>query len=287
MRRSLLHKSNPEPSSRFNSLFSNRTSSRPRDHHRRLTCEPLEERRLLSVTALSFRQGPDISSPIREHIVEGNSIYIRADALGMEGQKIQVKVYEDDGDIGDDEVKTIEITIGNDGFGTTTWTATRQEMDEYIPGNKYYLYYNKGLLPYPFDDPVYSGQRGVGHFWIAPLIDNSVQDRVWENDVVEDNSAPVTLDRIDSDDPITPGIDTWIVIHGLWGKFDNDSLNPEGISKLAKLIVQATNNAQVLTLDWQEGADGIFTGETWIQPTAKWVAELLETYGFSFTVSCD
>ena len=102
-----------------------------------------------SVTDLSFRNGDQLDSPVLDGIHSGNNVYLRADATEMEGQTIDVQVWEDDG-IGDDLITTVPITIGAQGFGTATWQAAWQAADEDAPFNRYYLFY---------DVPLEFGQR--------------------------------------------------------------------------------------------------------------------------------
>ncbi len=84
-----------------------------------LIFKAFEDRRLLSasVTGLSFRDGNQLDSKVLDGIHSGNNVYLRADATEMEGQTIDVQVWEDDG-IKDDLITTVQITIGAQGFGT-------------------------------------------------------------------------------------------------------------------------------------------------------------------------
>ena len=107
-----------------------------------------------TVTKLSFC---DASGNVITSINDGQPVYLRADAVGMNGQQINVSIYEDDGTFGnDDRIVTKQLTIGANGSDTAEWVASWQGDDGIAPFNRYYLYYD---VPWSLSD-VYSG-RGV------------------------------------------------------------------------------------------------------------------------------
>jgi pimeloyl-ACP methyl ester carboxylesterase len=98
-------------------------------------------------------------------------------------------------------------------------------------------------------------------------------------------ATSVTLHRIDSNLPIDPTLQTWIVIHGRSENFDPNTV----MANLANEIDAVTGTAQVLTVDWRDGANPIgldnisldFHGETYIRPIAQWLAGLFAGDGLT------
>ena len=130
------------------------------------------------VTSLSFRNS---SGSVISQIEAGQTVYLRADATGMNGQTIQIELWEDDG-IGDDKIITPSITINSSGYGTYAWSSVWQQNDGDTPINSYYLYYSLTSL--------YSGEKDTGHFLVKdttpPAIPTSYTSdpsaNVWTND---------------------------------------------------------------------------------------------------------
>jgi len=82
----------------------------------------------------------------------------------------------------DDKIKTFHINIGNDGYGTAIWTASRQANDGDRPNSKYYLNYDPtGIGNY------YSSEKGVGHFKVYPKHDATKYKTIYGK-VYQDNS---------------------------------------------------------------------------------------------------
>ncbi len=233
-----------------------------------------------AVTTLSFRSGSSLSSPTIDDIRAGQTVYVRADAPGMEGQTINVQIYEDDG-IGDDHVASLSILIGSQGFGVATWTPTWQSDDGGAPFNRYYAYYD---VPLSLTD-IYSGSPNTGHFLVKPPLDDALTGGAWGStaDQPFPEMTPVTLSRIDSSAPIDPSKETWIVIHGLNSSFQHVSPNPQW--NLAEAVAAASGDDQVLTLDWSAGAafhiPFLLHGEMFIEAVANWTAQVLIDYGFA------
>ncbi len=224
----------------------------------------------MSITALSFRSGPTDLSWIRTGAQAGETVYLRADATGMENQTINVQVWEDDG-IGDDLIATVPITIGAQGFGTHQWTATWQPADEDAPFNRYYLYYD---VPGSLND-LYSDAPNTGHFMVSPPVSNTITGAAVDGA----DTTPVTLERIDSLNAIDPALPTWVVIHGR----ASSAWDPL-ITVLADALSTTRPADQVLTLDWHYGAAGSgvdFTGERWIAPVGGWASSVMADYGFT------
>lgn len=99
-----------------------------------------------ALTQLSWRADGSIDAPVLTSIDHGQTVYVRADATGMERQSIDVEIWEDDELIGDDHITTLSITIGAEGFGTVAWDAVWQAEDGDDPQNQYYAYYDGPLL---------------------------------------------------------------------------------------------------------------------------------------------
>jgi hypothetical protein len=74
------------------------------------------------VTGLSWRNGTSSGAGTVTTIEAGQSVYVRADAVGMNGQTVNVDIYEYD-PLANDYITTVSVTIGSSGYGTTSWTA--------------------------------------------------------------------------------------------------------------------------------------------------------------------
>jgi len=238
--------------------------------------EELERRELLSVvSALSFRSGPEVNDPIISSVYAGQTVYIRIDAPGAAaGTQIPVSIYEDDLDVGNDDlIGTATATIVN-GVGFISWKTAWQGNDGLAPWNLYYAFYDGPLL-----DNVYSGQPDQGHFHVkAPQGQSNLTGATysWVGD-----STPVTISRLDKPgSPIQGNLPTWVVIHGR-----DASANSSYMIDLENAVKNHADGAQVLTVDWQVGAksSGLtdFGGERFIPAVAQWVANFLTDYGFS------
>ena len=97
------------------------------------------------VTGLSWRSGTSSDSSIVTSRNDGQAVYLRADATGMNGQTITVKIYEEEDiglDIFDDEITTKSITIGSSGYGTTSWTSQLSPYDNSLPTQTFYIDYD-------------------------------------------------------------------------------------------------------------------------------------------------
>lgn len=161
------------------------------------------------VTSLSFRNGSSSSSSVIASIEAGQTVYLRADAIGMNGQTISVELWEDDG-IGDDLITTVTITIGSSGYGTATWSSVYQRNDGDTPINSYYLYYRA--------TGVYSGTPNDGHF------------------LVRDTTSPATFDL---SSPANGAVFTSSQVEFSWGA----SSEPSYASGLRDYILQVDDNA--------------------------------------------
>jgi pimeloyl-ACP methyl ester carboxylesterase len=221
------------------------------------------------VTSLSFRDasGNPISS-----IHAGQTVYLRADATGMNGQTIDVELWEDDG-IGDDKIVTKSITIGITGYGTTPWVATWQGDDGYDPFNMYYLFYD---VPWSITN-LYSGQSDTGHFLIRPPLQNTISGKATQTTKLIPSQEPVSLVRVDASTAIDSSYNmTWIIIHG-WNS------NPQNFDALVSQIHSIRTTDQVLVVDWSVPANWLLPDrpEGWIEPVAKWTSSVLSGLGFA------
>ncbi|WP_417375461.1 hypothetical protein [Gimesia maris] len=232
-----------------------------------------------AVTGLSFTDS--LGNPIN-NINAGETVFIRADAVGMAGETINIQIWEDDG-IGDDLITTKSVTIGSSGFGIATWIASWQSDDGDDPFNEYYLFYDK---PFSLNN-TFSGNPDEGHFQVfpTPWSGNSnsfstLLSRDWET--LPSDESSVILKRYGGGN-IDSSKNTWIVIHG-W----MDSFQPGGsMYDLANEVYRNANllGMQVLTLDWSEAASQSIAVENWIPVVSEWTKAALQTVGFSSTTS--
>ncbi len=229
------------------------------------------------VTKLSWSNGTSANSPEIQSIKAGQAAYVRVDAPGMNGQSVDVSIWEDDGvdlgNLGDDGIGTVSVVINAQGFGTAAWTSLYDSQDADTPWSNYYLYYDvPGTL-----NNLYSGPDGVGDLIVTPPNRDSIAGFATRSG---EAITPVTITRVDSSSQINPLLDTWIVTHG---RLDH-ARTPE-IVALADTVASQTG-FQVLTLDWSAAAAGTFGiatsfGEGWIEPVGLWAASALSAAGFA------
>ncbi len=236
------------------------------------------------VTALSWR---DALGNVISSANAGATVYLRADALGMAGQTINISIWEDDG-IGDDLIVTKAITIGSSGYGAVEWTASWQSLDADDPQNMYYLYYA--------DDGVYSGVSNTGHFYIGPTPWSASANeyrtwlsRDWEGSPDSpEGEIELRIDRRFEDGAnIISSLPTVVVIHGWTDHFYPREVDDDtSMYDLAEAAYYSADSLgmQLLTLDWHEGASrtGVDDGsaELWIPVVAEAAAAAFEVMGF-------
>lgn len=222
-----------------------------------------------AVTGLSFTDS--LGNSIN-NINAGQTVFIRADAVGMAGETIAVEIWEDDG-VGDDYITTRYVTIGSSGSGIATWVSSWQSDDGDDPFNEYYLFYDK-----PFSsNNTYSGNPGEGHFLIKPPLANEIAGKA--NHSNEDISqGDVLIKRVDGNQiQIDPNSNsTWILTHGLWS-------SPDTYSDLIAELKNQRPDDQILVVDWS-GITSQLTSvpdlvESWIEPVAEWVSHVLSDLG--------
>ena len=171
----------------------------------------------LAVTGLSFTDS--LGNPIN-NINAGETVFIRADAVGMAGETIAVEIWEDDG-FGDDYITTRYVTIGTSGSGIATWVASWQSDDGDDPFNEYYLYFSDSI----HSEYVFSGNTNEGHFSVLPALwsgnsnyFSSPLSRDWGLIPDQEGEVESILKRYGGLN-IDPTKDTWIVIHGWQDSF--------------------------------------------------------------------
>jgi pimeloyl-ACP methyl ester carboxylesterase len=207
-----------------------------------------------SVTSLSWRNaaGDPISS-----IYAGQTVYLRADASGMNGQTVSVDVWEDDG-VSDNKIVTKSITIGASGYGTVAWISTWQGDDQADPFNLYYLHEGTS--------GVYSGTVDTGHFLVKPPTQNIIAGAVWSGM----NSIAVSIKRVDdASKPIETEKTTWIVTHGF-----NSDVNT-WVNDLTDKIADLNQFWQVLVIDWSDGLSLL----SWVKEVGSWAGTVLSELG--------
>lgn len=238
-----------------------------------------------AVTGLSFTDS--LGNPIN-NINAGETVFIRADAVGMAGETIAVEIWEDDG-FGDDYITTRYVTIGTSGSGIATWVASWQSDDGDDPFNEYYLYFSDSI----HSEYVFSGNTNEGHFSVLPALwsgnsnyFSSPLSRDWGLIPDQEGEVESILKRYGGLN-IDPTKDTWIVIHGWQDSFSEDN-DDQSMNNLANEVFlnAGISGMQVLTLDWREAASSvasIFDGsaENWIPSIAEWAKTALQTMGFT------
>ena len=74
------------------------------------------------VTELSWRSSASCNAGVISTAEAGNTVGVRVDAVGMNGQTITVQVWEVDF-LWDNHIRDVQVTIGASGCGTGSWTA--------------------------------------------------------------------------------------------------------------------------------------------------------------------
>ena len=220
---------------------------------------------------LSWRSGNQPSSPLTTSISAGGTVYVRVDAPGMNNQAVNVEIWEQDS-ILDDYMQTITVLVQN-GVGFGTWEASWQALDGSDPQNQYYAY---------FDGPLLDNVRSTSNLKVSVATDLSIPLAFdWDHIAPFEGIIDVSLAGVDGL-TINPTIPTWVAVHGR-----TDSADKPQMKALASAVARQTG-AQVLTLDWSEGAGAWlsennltdYSGEAWIRPVAEWAASLLSAVGF-------
>lgn len=229
------------------------------------------------VPRLSWRSTSDAEAPVVDTIIAGQTVYARVE--GVPGEEFVIEIWEEDG-VGDDKIDTLSVTVGAAGFGTAAWAAAWQGNDGDDPQNEYYLFYDVPFSISNFSSELLEVSVGAGvdlNAFSNPLSYD------WGGSGPGEGVIDVVLDRLDSDDPIDPTKQTWVVIHGRNGSFDGTDGNV--MQQLAEAVDVASGDDQVITLDWRDGADSPlvtdFFGESWLLPVAQWAMQSLTAYGFT------